>query len=60
MELEIYWTDFTKLELREIFEYYKEEANLRVAKNLVKGIVQSTLRLSTQPYIGGKEPLFGR
>ncbi|MBS9767548.1 MAG: type II toxin-antitoxin system RelE/ParE family toxin [Flavobacteriaceae bacterium] len=57
MELEIYWTDFAKLELREIFGYYKEEANLRVAKNLAKGIVQSTLRLSTQPYIGVKEPL---
>ncbi len=32
MGLKIYWTDFAKLELRKISEYYKKEANLGVAQ----------------------------
>ncbi len=57
MELEIYWTNFAKSELRKIFKYYKEEASLRVARKIVDDIVKSTLKLSAQPYIGAKEPL---
>jgi hypothetical protein len=26
MELEVYWTDFSKKELKNIFDYYKENA----------------------------------
>ncbi len=52
MELKIYWTDFPKLELRENFEYYKEEANLRVARKIANDIVKSTLGLSSQLYRG--------
>ncbi len=57
MELKIYWTNFAKSELRKIFNYYKEEADLEIAKKLVNNIVKSTLKLSNQPYIGVKEPL---
>jgi len=28
MELKIYWTDFSKSELRKIFSYYEENASL--------------------------------
>lgn len=57
MELKIYWTDFAKSELKNIFEYYKENASLTVARKIIKGIVEDTLKLSSQPYIGAKEPL---
>ncbi len=57
MELKIYWTDFAKKELYNIFEYHKKSANLQVAKKIVEGIVKSTFILSAQPYIGTKEPL---
>ena len=38
MELEIFWTDFSKKELKNIFTYYKEKASLNVAKTIVIGI----------------------
>ncbi len=57
MELEIYWTDFSKSELRKIFSYYKINASLRVAKNIVLGIEDKTTILKTQPKIGQVEKL---
>jgi plasmid stabilization system protein ParE len=57
MELKIYWTDFAKSELKQIFKHLKENASLRVAKNENKKIVQSTLRLRKQPEIGQIEPM---
>jgi len=38
MELKIFWTDFSKNELKKIFSYYKENASLRVAKNLISDV----------------------
>lgn len=55
MELMIYWTAFSKNELKNIFNYYKEEAGLKVAKNLVSGIAKETLKLKKNPTIGQKE-----
>ncbi len=57
MELKIIWTDFAKTELKKIFKHLKENANLRVAQNENKKIVQSTLRLIKQPEIGQIEPM---
>ena len=57
MELKIYWTDFSKKELQNIFEYYKENASLKVAKNLTIGIIKETLKLKKQPKIGQIEEL---
>lgn len=52
MELKIYWTDFSKNELRKIFDYYKEKASINVARKLVVGITKETLKLKKQPTIG--------
>jgi plasmid stabilization system protein ParE len=52
MELKIYWTDFSKKELQNIFNYYKENASLNVARKLVIGITKETLKLKKQPTIG--------
>ena len=57
MELKIYWTDFSKRELKKIFDYYKQEANVNVARKLVIGITKETLKLKSNPGIGQKEAL---
>jgi len=57
MELKIYWTDFSKKELKRIFDYYKENATLKIARNLAIGITRETLKLKKQPEIGQIEEL---
>ena len=57
MELKIYWTDFSKKELRNIFEYYKEKANVNVARKLVVGITKEATKLKKQPNIGQQEEI---
>lgn len=41
--------------LKNIFDYYKENANLNVAKKLVLGITNETLKLILNPTMGQKE-----
>lgn len=57
MELKVKWTDFSKNELKNIFEYYKDKASAAIARKLVTGIVNETLRLKLQPTIGQEEEL---
>ena len=57
MELKIYWTDFSKQELKEIYNYYKEKASIAVAKNLAIGITKEVDKLKNQPTIGQEEEL---
>jgi plasmid stabilization system protein ParE len=60
MELELYWTDFSKKELKNIFDYYKEEASLNVARNLVLGITKEAAKLKKNPTIGQEEELLDK
>ncbi len=60
MELEIYWTDFSKKELKNIFDYYKENASLNIAKTLVIGITKEAAKLKKQPAIGQEEELLAK
>ncbi|SDQ06514.1 Plasmid stabilization system protein ParE [Chryseobacterium soldanellicola] len=57
MAVKIFWTDFAKEQLRNIFDYYKLKASPRIAKNLVIGIVEKTNTLDFQQEIGQKEEL---
>ena len=57
MELKIYWTEFSEKELENIFDYYHNNASYRVAKKVVDGIYNETLKLSKQPEIGRVEEL---
>ena len=57
MELKVKWTDFSKNELKNIFEYYKDKASVAIARKLVTGIVNETLRLKLRPTIGQEEEL---
>ena len=55
--MRIYWTDFSKAELQNIFHYYKEKASLRVAKELVLGIENKTKILTSYSEAGQIEEL---
>ncbi len=57
MELKIFWTDFSKKQLRKIFSFYHENASLRVAQKLTIGIVEKTFILGTRPKVGQNEEL---
>ncbi|WP_379965649.1 type II toxin-antitoxin system RelE/ParE family toxin [Epilithonimonas sp. UC225_85] len=57
MALKIFWTDFAKRELKNIFDYYKIKASYRVAQKLVTEIVEKTKILDFQTKIGQTEEL---
>ena len=55
--MKVYWTDFAKNELKQIFNYYKFKASLKVAKSLIEGIINIADTLIFQVKIGPKEEL---
>ena len=57
MELRVFWTDTARFQLEDIFTYYKDKANIRVARKLVKQIIDRTIQLEKNPDSGPKEPL---
>ncbi len=57
MEIRVLWTETALNNLEDIFEFYKYQESVSIARKLVKEIVQSTLRLQKFPYIGKKENL---
>ena len=52
MGLTIYWTDFSENELLNIFSFYQEKANIRIATETTERIVNETDVLENNPYIG--------
>ena len=57
MAIKIYWTNFAKKQLRNIFDYYKTIASPQIAQNIVVGIVEKVNSLEFQTEIGQKEEL---
>lgn len=57
MELKIFWTDFAKKELKNIYKYHKEVASVRIAKRLVIELAKETKNLSNYPDKGQIEEL---
>ena len=57
MAIKIYWTQFAKKELKNIFDYYKSKASNKIALNLVQGILNKGNSLSFQIKIGQQEEL---
>jgi plasmid stabilization system protein ParE len=57
MAIKIYWTDFSKNELRCIFDYYKTKAGLNIAKKLILGITAEVNNLQYKPQFGQREEL---
>tara|TARA_R110002124_G_C8681428_1_gene492149 strand:+ start:324 stop:641 length:318 start_codon:yes stop_codon:yes gene_type:complete len=57
MTLKIIWSVFAETQLDEIYEYYEKNASPRVAKKLVKGIINEPKKLIKTPLIGQEEEL---
>ncbi|SFN50876.1 Plasmid stabilization system protein ParE [Bizionia echini] len=57
MTLKIIWSEFAETQLDEIYEYNKKEASSRIAKKLVKGIINEPKKLIKTPFIGQEEEL---
>jgi len=57
MILEIIWSEFAETQLDEIYEYYNKEASTRIAKKLLKGIINEPKKLIKTPLIGQEEEL---
>ncbi|MEQ6120962.1 type II toxin-antitoxin system RelE/ParE family toxin [Reichenbachiella sp. MALMAid0571] len=57
MKLKVIWSEFAETQLDEIYEYYKKKASLRVAKKIMKGIVNAPNILIKTPQIGQEEEL---
>lgn len=57
MNLEVYWTRLAENKLDDIFSYYETTVNNSTAKKLVTGIIDKTIGIGKNPYIGQKELL---
>ena len=57
MSLTVYWTRFAENIIEDIYEYYELKAGVSVALKLVNGIIDRTIGLEKNPYIGPKEKL---
>ena len=57
MIFKIIWSEFAETQLDEIFDYYKKEASLKVAKKLLKDIINESKKLTDTPEIGQVEEL---
>jgi plasmid stabilization system protein ParE len=50
--MKIIWSDFASMTLKQIFDYYKQNANISIARKIKKEILLSTKPLLTQPNSG--------
>ena len=57
MALIIIWSKFAETQLDEIYNYYKKKVSTKVAKKLVRGIINEPKKLIKSPLIGQKEEL---
>ena len=60
MVLEIIWSEFAETQLAEIYDYYEKRAGTRVAKKLVREIINEPKKLIKSPLMGQKEELLKR
>ncbi len=57
MELEVKWTNFARNELRNIYDYYKNNVSINTATKIVTGIIRTVSVLEKHPEIGPIEEL---
>jgi len=57
MGIRVFWTETALNNLEDIFEYYKYKASIKVVRDLVKGIVKTTIQIQNSPTIGKREVL---
>lgn len=54
--MKITWTDFAISNLKDIYDYYLEKANRKVANKIRDNILKTTKQLTIQPESGQIEP----
>ena len=57
MGLKVYWTETSINKLEDIFDYYKTNAGIDVARKIVDSIIDATIALENQSRIGQPEEL---
>ncbi len=55
--MKVIWSEFAETQLDEIYEYYKKKASPKVAKKLVREIINEPKKLIKAPQIGQEEEL---
>lgn len=60
MELNIHWTDASLIQLEQIYTFLKELESVSFAQKTIQNIVDKTIYLKKNPYIGPKEPLLSK
>ena len=55
--MRIEWSELSERQLRDIFEYYSVEANLKIARKIVNRIIDRVSILESNPLAGVKEEL---
>lgn len=57
MGLKIIWSEFAEKQISEIYKFYENKAGSRIAKSLIKGIINEPKKLLKTAYIGQEESL---
>jgi len=57
MTLNIIWSEFAETQLDEIYEYYEKNASPKIAKKLLKELINEPKKLIKTPLIGQEEEL---
>ncbi len=57
MDLTVYWTRLAENKLGDIFDFYEMNVSSHTAQKLVNGIIDKTVGLNKNPYIGQEEEL---
>jgi len=57
MGLTVYWTQFAEDKLNDVFAYLSENAGHKLAQKIIGQIIDKSLELEKNQYIGQKEPL---
>ncbi len=57
MGLKVYWTDFAKSELKNIYDYHREKVSVKIAEQITKQIVVTADELKSFPEMGAVEEI---
>lgn len=57
MGLTVFWTRFAENKLDDIFDYYESRVSTRTARRLINGIIDKTIGIEENPFMGQKENL---
>jgi plasmid stabilization system protein ParE len=55
MVFRVIWSQFAENQLDEIYDYHKNKVSLRIAKKLLKEIINESKKLINTPYLGQEE-----